>query len=41
MLSPIMDSSQPMPDYVSHYYIDFKKKPEEKIFYNQKIQQYT
>lgn len=34
MLSLIMDSSHPMPDYVFHYYVDFKKKPEEKIFYN-------
>ena len=34
MLSLIMDSSHPMPDYVFHYYIDFKKEPEEKIFYN-------
>ena len=28
MLSLIMDSSHPMPDYVFHYYVDFKKKPE-------------
>lgn len=34
MLSLIMDSSHPMPDYVFHFYVDFKKKPEEKIFYN-------
>ena len=34
MLSLIMDSSHPMPDFVFHYYLDYKKKPEEKIFYN-------
>ncbi len=34
MLSLIMDSSHPMPDYVFHYYVDSKKNPEEKIFYN-------
>lgn len=34
MLTLIMDSSHPMPDYVFHYYVDFKKNPEEKIFYN-------
>lgn len=34
MLSLIMDSSHSMPDYVFHYYVDFKKNPEEKIFYN-------
>ena len=34
MLSLIMDSSHRMPDYVFHYYVDFKKSPEEKIFYN-------
>ena len=34
MLSLIMDSSHPMPNYVFRYYVDSKKKPEEKIFYN-------
>ena len=34
MLSLIMDSSHSMPDYVFHYYIDFNKKSDEKIFYN-------
>ena len=34
MLSLIMDSSHPMPNYVFHYYVDFKKNPEEKMFYN-------
>ena len=34
MLSLIMDSSHPMPDFVFHYYLDYKKKPEEKIFYD-------
>lgn len=34
MLSLIMDSSRQMPDYVFHYYVDSKKKPEEKVFYN-------
>ena len=34
MLSLIMDSSHPMPDYVFRYYVDSKRKPEEKIFYN-------
>lgn len=34
MLILIADSSHPMPEYVFHYYVDFKKKPEEKIFYN-------
>lgn len=34
MLSLIMNSSHTMPDYVFRYYVDFKKKPEEKIFYN-------
>lgn len=34
MLSLIMDSSHPMPNYIFHYYDYFKKKPEEKIFYN-------
>ena len=34
MLSLIMESSHPMPDYVFRYYVDFKKKPEEKIIFN-------
>ena len=34
MMDLIMESSHPMPDYVFHYFVDFKKKPEEKIFYN-------
>lgn len=34
MLSLIMDSSHPMSDYVFHYYVEFEKKPEEKLFYN-------
>ena len=32
MMDLIMESSHPMPDYVFHYFVDFKKKPEEKIF---------
>ena len=34
MLSLIMESSHVMPDYVFHHFVDFKKKHEEKIFYN-------
>ena len=34
MMSLIMDSSHQMPDYVFHFFVDFKKKPNEKIFYN-------
>ena len=34
MLNIIMDSSRPMPEYVFRYFLDAKKKPEEKIFYN-------
>ena len=34
MLSLIMESSHPMPDYVFHYYVESKRKPEEKVFYN-------
>lgn len=34
MLSLIMESSHSMPNYVFHYYVDFKKKPDEKILYN-------
>ena len=34
MMSLIMDSSHQMPDYVFHYYVDSKKRPNEKIFYN-------
>ena len=30
MLSLIMDSSHPMPNYVFRYYVDSKKKAEEK-----------
>lgn len=34
MLYIIMESSHSMPDYVFHYYVDFNKNPEEKIFFN-------
>lgn len=34
MLNLIMESSHSMPNYVFHYYVGFKKKPDEKILYN-------
>ena len=34
MLAIIDESSHAMPDYVFHYYLEAKRKPEEKPFYN-------